>query len=175
MEENKVTTIGMHAWFARAETGVSSETMKPAANATAWKRIPDLEEGIEFNPNEEYIEHMRPNPTVLALADRFIKSRKLELTVHSKSIGPLQVELLLGTQAISTASTYANPSRGTSSGVRGWLRVQAYDKDDTGLIYIDVWCQLSIRSSTTMSSSDAFKADIVAAVLANENNIITLP
>jgi hypothetical protein len=175
MNDNTVTTIGMHAWFARAESAVSSETLKPAANDAAWKRIPNLEEGIEFNPNEEAVEVMTPNPTVLVLADRFTKSKKLELTVHSKSIGPLQVELLLGTQAISSASTYANPGRATSAGVRGWLRVQAYDKDDSGLIYIDVWCQLSIRSSTTMSSQDAFKADITAAVLNNTNNIITLP
>jgi hypothetical protein len=112
--------VGNHGFF-NPESGTSSRSLKPAANAITWVDLGILSE-VTIQHEREERDIFAPTPGVLRLYDVLETKRQLSINLTAQEMSPKAFEMIWGTLALDSASTQYNPLEGSTK--RGWLKLQ---------------------------------------------------
>lgn len=162
---NQFTSLFAHVMFVPegvAYTTPSSGTTGVAAKAGAadavWAtyNLGDCEE-FKIVPESDSAEVMGGDPGGLVITNIVPLSKKLKITFNAQQITPVVLQLLMGTLALTGASTQANFLEGQLI-KKGWLKFQAYDVDGTSRVLGDKWGALKITSAEPWSGKNIVKA-----------------
>lgn len=164
--------IGNHAYFVRDGTsftspsaGTASRTAKPGQNDTSWIDL-GIIRTTSIQHERDTIDVFAPTPGVKRLWDRHETKRVLAVNITMEEMSPLAWELLMGTLALTSASTQYNPLEGPTK--KGWLKLVQYKQDDTTFNVSDLFCHLSIDGDTEFGDSvvsPVFKATLLHSTL----------
>jgi hypothetical protein len=157
---------GNHAFF-NPESGTSSRSLKPAANASTWVDLGILSEVTVQHEREER-DIFAPTPGVLRLYDVLETKRQLNINLTAQEMSEKAFEILWGT-ALPTAGTpmtQYNPLEGSVK--RGWLKLQQYGQADTNFNTVDVWVAMKISGEVSFGEnivSVTFEARVLHSTL----------
>lgn len=164
--------IGNHAYFVRDGTsftvpsaGTASRTAKPGAADTSWIDL-GIIRSTSIQHSRDVVDIFAPTPGIKRLWDRIETKRVLAATITMEEMSPLAWELLMGTLALTSASTQYNPLEGVTK--KGWLKLVQYKQDDTNFNVTDVFCHLAIDGDTEFGDSviaPVFKATLLHSTL----------
>lgn len=170
--------IGTHAFFFRngdaytvPGAGTCGRESKPGAADPAWIDLGVIEESSD-NLDDSKIEVYRPGPGRLRLWDVLSTKDKLMVKFTCSELGPLAVETLYRTLALTEASSQFNPLEGVVK--KGWLKIQRYDQADAQRVILDLFVMLSISGDLNFGGGELVKPQFEAMVLHSTLNTGTL-
>ena len=149
--------IGNHAYFVRDGTsftvpsaGTASRTAKPGASDTSWIDL-GIIRSVSVQHSRDVVDVFAPVPGAKRLWDRLETKRVLAVTVTMEEMSPLAWEGLMGTLALTTASTQYNPLEGTIK--KGWMKLVQYKQDDTTFNVTDLFSHMQVDGDTEFGDS----------------------
>lgn len=184
-------TVGTHLWVAFNGVALSDASgkivnagdstaytaaginCKPANDDTAWvylgvcrnyKRDPGVGTAIEI---------FAPSPGRLRRTKVLRPKAAPKAMTQIVEVGPIGVQLLLHTLALTTASTTYNPDAGGVSAL-AWLKTQQYGQDDTLRNYWDEWSDIAITSAVTFDPEKETEIEFEILPIYNPLNIGSL-
>lgn len=173
--KQRTEIIGAHVFFAREgavittpEAGTVSRTSKPDAADPIWSYLGVG--NVKFSPKREEHEVWKPSPGRKQLDDVISYKRGLDLTLHMTEIENLVFELFLGTKPLPNSPAPGgqfNPFVGED--VRGWIKIQTYDRDDAILLSMDAYAYLKPEGDLDPQDGPV-ECDITARVLKSPLN-----
>jgi hypothetical protein len=92
-------------------------------------------------------------------------------TFMVNQLGVLTLEAALATAALDTASTQANPLA-AGQNLKGWLKAQHYDADDTLILTQDVFGALSVASDVDIVAEGLIKTEFTHRLLHSTLNTL---
>lgn len=135
--------VSGHLFLARAGTaftlpapGTVGREAKPGSTDTAWVG-PGIITDLEIVPEFERKEIMAPVPGRKVRYDLKTISHKLTARWTCQELSPLAIELVMGAQPLSGASTQFNPLAATSP--QFWAKFQCYDETDALVLAFDLF------------------------------------
>ena len=173
--------IGNHLWFFRdgaaytvPGAGTASRTAKPGATDPVWIDC-GVVSGLQLNPAKGAVSELwAPTPGKLRLFDEIEVKAGIEIIFVCEEMSPLAFEQVLGTLALTSASTQYNPMEGGFI-KKGWLHWQQYDQNDTLFNTCEFFVSLKANGQVDFASdSSHVKVPLRAAVLHSTLNSGTL-
>lgn len=174
----KPRIIGNHVFFIRdgAEftspgEGTVSRSSKPDQNEAGWLDF-GIVNNFEADPQMDEKEIYAPTPGQLRLYDVLQTKRKLNLKWECEELQKMSVELAFGAAAVEGGGAINyNPLAGDV--VKGWIRVQQYDQNDTLVNTVEVYVRLKLASALNFND-DVVKTSMEATTLHSTLNQGTL-
>lgn len=177
-------TIGSHIWVAFAGVALSDTTnkivnsgdmtaytvvgplVKPYSDDTAWVYL-GVSEDYERDPGDGTpIEIMAPSPGVLRRTNVLRGESKPKITATILEFGPIAVQLLYRTLALTSASTTWNPQAGKMT-TFGWMQIETYDNNDTLVYNAQEYCEIAIKGAVKWDGKSITKVQYEALPIYN--------
>jgi hypothetical protein len=172
-------TLGSHAFFfpdgatwTASGGGTSSRTAKPPAADAAWINLGIVVGATESPIESEKIDIFAPTPGVLRKYDVVETKRQRKGKLKVKELSPLALQILYRTLALTESSTQYNTLEGKL--VKGWLKVQRYDQNDSIRITEDLFVVLEVVSDVEMGGDGLAEVEFEYDVLHSTLNTGTL-
>lgn len=101
-------------------------------------------------------------------------SKETKITFSTQQRDPISARFEMASLALTTASTQANPLEGVAV-VKGWLKIQFYDKNSTLVEVVDVWVALRVVDSQPSSGANLYGLSFEGDVLFSQYNTRSFP
>ena len=154
------------------QTGVASRTNKPGPDDTAWIDLGVIEEASDSPVASEKIDIFAPTPGLLRKYDVVEVKRQRKGKLKCRELSPLALQTLYRTAALTESSTQFNALEGSL--VKGWLKVQRYDQNDTLRITEDLYCILEVSGDVNFGGGALAEVEFEYDVLHSTLNTGTL-
>lgn len=170
--------LGSHAFFFREgdaftlpSAGTAGRTAKPGATDTGWIDLGIIEEQNTERESED-ITVFAPTPGRLRKYDIIEVKDAMKVTFTGAELGPVAIEILYKTLALTSASTQFNPLEGQTK--KGWLKIQQYDQNDAQRLVLDVFGRLKVTGGIKAGGGELAKVQYEFEVLHSTLNTGTL-
>lgn len=175
--DTKPRIIGTHLRFFREGAaftlpapGTVGKLDKPGATDPAWVNFGNI---MNWNPDTkaEEKEVWVNAPGKLVLDDVVETKHDISFSFEVQQLSPLAMELILKTSPLDAGSTQYNPLEGST--VKGWIKGQQYDHNNTLFNTFDFFVHLKINGGTQFGE-DIVKPQMQARILHSILNTGTL-
>lgn len=164
--------LGAHVWFARdgetCDTGTVAKTLLPGETDDVWIYMGVLKD-VQVEGSADAVEVWKPCPGKLVLDDIIETKPRIKLTMTLQEFGPKAVEMVYRSAALTEASTEFTPLA-TATGIKGWIKTQIYDQDDTQRVITDTWVYLSAKGALKADGTALAELQVEAQVLQSALN-----
>ena len=170
--------ISSHALFFPAgkaytvpSSGTAGRSAKPGAGDAGWINMGIIKMSKDAIGGEKK-ETFAPVPGKKVRYDIHRLKETLTHKFTCLEITPLAIQCLYRTLALDESSSQFNALEGVE--VKGWLKVQRYNKDNSLVMVFDHFVDLEVSGEVDFSGEDMTTVDFEAAVLHSTLNTGTL-
>jgi hypothetical protein len=162
--------LGAHLWFAREgeaftlpSAGTVSRTSLPGPTDTVWAYLGIIKD-FKTSGSADEVEVWKPTPGNLRLDDVIHTKPQVKYTFTVGELGPSGVEFVFRTAKLTSSSTEFTPLAATG-GIKGFLKAQMYDQDDTQRLIVDSWVILKPMGDLAANATDLAEVQFEARML----------